>query len=161
MSKVPQVHDIISTPLQKVKDPDSWCVPFSTALPAEDGAVNTPSTSALHQDEMTHAAPFIPRPLMVLALKSRDLVSDTPEQKREEQRGTFVISYLRAAMQGFGNVHKVAITLILSCVRDISISEYTSLGMLMCVPADYVGGLCPYVHVCDRKALKSTRSVDS
>ena len=123
--------------------------------------MNTPSTPALHQDEMTHAAPFTPRPLMVSALKSRNSVSDTPEHKREEQSGTFVISHLRAAMQGFSNVHKVAITLILSCVRDISISEYTSLGMLMCVPADYIGGLCPYVHVCDRKALKSTRSVDS
>ena len=64
-------------------------------------------------------------------------------------------------MQGFGNVHKVAITLILSCVRDISISEYTSSGMFMCVPADYVGGLCPYARVCDRKALKLTRSVAS
>ena len=98
-------------------------------------------------------AHFIPRLLMVLALKSRDSVSDTPEHKREERRGTFVISHLRAAMQGFSNVHKVAITLILSCIRDISISEYTSSGMLMCVPADYVGGLCPYALVCDRERL--------
>ena len=97
---------------------------------------------------------------MVLALKSRDSVSDTQEHKREEQSATFVISYAGAAMQGFNNVHKVGITLCW-LVSEINWNTYSSLGMFMRVPAEYIGGLCPYDHVCDRKALKLTDSVAS
>lgn len=97
---------------------------------------------------------------MVLALKSRDSVSDTQEHNREEQSATFVISYSGAAMQGFNNVHKVGITLCW-LVSEINWNTYSSLGMFMRVPAEYGGGLCQYDHVCDRKALKLTDSVAS
>ena len=54
---------------------------------------------------------------------------------------------------------------MLACVRDINISinwnTYSSLGMLMRVSAEYVGGLSPYAHVCDNKALKLNRFVAS
>ena len=89
---------------------------------------------------------------MVLALKSRDSVSDTQEHNREEQSATFLISYSGAAMQGFNNVHKVGITLCW-LVSEINWNTYNSLGMFMHVPAEYVGGLYPYDHVCVIKRL--------
>ena len=119
--------------------------------------MSTPSTPALHQDEMTHTCTLDTKTLNGIGFEVKGLgLRYTRTQKGRTK------CHIRYLLLGSSNarVQHVAITLCW-LVSEINWNTYSSLGMFMCVSAEYVGGLCQYDHVCDREALKLTDSVAS